>query len=139
MCLHAAERRDGFEHHEGAPRVSRQMTGLHVTLRNHDLERARAEALGLTYRWLPVPDQGTCSLSEAVDLVRWCRDGLERGESVVVTCMGGLGRSGMITACTLVDLGLSPADAIASVRAARGPRALETSGQEALVSRFAAG
>jgi hypothetical protein len=42
---------------------------------------SRAEAFGLNYRWLPVPDQGTCSVSEAVDLVGWCRDGLERGES----------------------------------------------------------
>jgi protein-tyrosine phosphatase len=86
---------------------------------------SRAEAFGLNYRWLPVPDQGTCSLSEAIDLVGWCRDGLRRGESVVVTCMGGLGRSGMIAACILVDVGLSPPAAIASVRAARGPRALE--------------
>jgi protein-tyrosine phosphatase/nicotinamidase-related amidase len=99
---------------------------------------SRAEALGFNYRWLPVPDQGTCSLSEAADLVGWCRAGLERGESVVVTCMGGLGRSGMIAACVLVDAGVPPADAIASVRAARGPRALETSGQEELVSTFAA-
>jgi ADP-ribosyl-[dinitrogen reductase] hydrolase len=85
-----------------------------------------------------VPDQGTCSLSEAVDLVGWCRDGIEAGKSVVVTCMGGLGRSGMIAACTLVDFGASPAAAIAAVRVARGPRALETSRQEELVSRFAA-
>ena len=99
---------------------------------------SRAEAYGLSYRWLPVPDQGTCSLSEAVDLVWWCRDGLKRGESVVVTCMGGLGRSGMIAACTLVDVGVSSTAAIAAVRAARGPRARETSGQEELVSTFAA-
>ena len=98
----------------------------------------RAEAFGLNYRWLPVPDQGTCSLSEAADLVRWCRDGFERGESVVLTCMGGLGRSGMIAACALVDVGAVPTAAIAAVRAARGPRALETSGQEQLVSKFAA-
>jgi hypothetical protein len=99
---------------------------------------ARAKALGLNYRWLPVPDQGTCSLSQAVDLAGWCRDGIKRGESVVVTCMGGLGRSGMIAACTLVDAGVAPTAAIASVRAARGPRAVETAGQEELVSRFAA-
>ena len=99
---------------------------------------SRAEAFGLNYRWLPVPDQGTCTLSEAVEIVAWCRDGLNRGESVVVTCMGGLGRSGMIAACTLVDAGVSPTAAITSVRAARGPRALETSGQEQLVSTFAA-
>jgi protein-tyrosine phosphatase/nicotinamidase-related amidase len=98
----------------------------------------RAEAFGLTYRWLPVPDQGTCSLEEAVDLVGWCRDGLRHGESVVVTCMGGLGRSGMIGACTLVDAGVAPAEAVATVRAARGPRAIETSGQERFVNAFAA-
>ena len=103
-----------------------------------DLGR-RAEAFGLYYRWLPMPDQGTSSLSEAVDLVAWCREGLTRGESVVVTCMGGLGRSGTIAACVLVDGGVSPATAIASVRTARGPRALETSSQEEFVSRFAAG
>ena len=77
--------------------------------------RSRQQSRGVRahYRWLPVPDQGTCSLSEAVDLVGWCRDGLRRGESVVLTCMGGLGRSGMIAACTLVDAGVSPAAAIA--------------------------
>ncbi len=48
------------------------------------------------------------------------------------------GTSGMIAACTLVDVGVSPTAAIASVRAARGPRALETSGQEEFVSAFAA-
>jgi hypothetical protein len=45
----------------------------------------------------------------------------------------------MIAACTLVDAGVWPTAAIASIRAARGPRAIETSGQEELVSRFAAG
>src|SRR5262249_50480725 len=99
---------------------------------------SRAEAFGLNYRWLPVPDQGTSSLSEAVDLVGWGREGLKRGEAGGGTCMGGLGRSGMIAACTLVDAGVSPTAAIASVRAARGPRALETSEQEEFVSRFAA-
>ena len=53
----------------------------------------RAEAFGLNYRWLPVPDQERTQ-SEAVDLVAWCRDGLNRGESVVVTCMGGSAAAG---------------------------------------------
>jgi protein-tyrosine phosphatase/nicotinamidase-related amidase len=100
---------------------------------------AKARAVGLDYLGLPVPDQGTPAPGEAADLVRWCRDGLRRGESVVVTCTGGLGRSGTIAACTLVDAGLSPSAAVASVRAARGPRALETSAQEDFVSTFAAG
>jgi protein-tyrosine phosphatase len=56
---------------------------------------------------------------------------------VVVTCMGGLGRSGTIVACCLVAAGMSPEAVIAAVRTARGPRALETIAQEDLVVTFA--
>ena len=60
-----------------------------------------------------------------------------RDESVVVTCMGGLGRSGTLAACYLVAAGMSPDAAIAAVRTARGPRALETIAQEDFVVTFA--
>jgi len=69
--------------------------------------------------------------------VQWCREGTERGEAVVVTSMGGLGRSGTVAACCLVDAGMSPEAAIAAVRTARGPRALETIAQEDFVVTFA--
>jgi protein-tyrosine phosphatase/nicotinamidase-related amidase/aminoglycoside phosphotransferase (APT) family kinase protein len=97
----------------------------------------RAQAAGLTYRRFPVPDQGTPDIADAADLVQWCRQAIERGEALVVTCMGGLGRSGTIVACCLVDAGMSPDAAIAAVRTARGPRALETIAQENFVVTFA--
>jgi protein-tyrosine phosphatase/nicotinamidase-related amidase/aminoglycoside phosphotransferase (APT) family kinase protein len=96
-----------------------------------------AQAAGLTYRRLPVPDQGTPEVADAVDLVRWCREATERGEAVVVSSMGGLGRSGTIAACFLVAAGTSPDAAIAAVRTARGPRAFETATQEDFVLTFA--
>jgi protein-tyrosine phosphatase/nicotinamidase-related amidase len=98
---------------------------------------ARSRAVGLEYRSHAVPDQGTPDASEAVELVRWCREATRRGESVVVTCMGGLGRSGTVAACCLVAAGMAPDTAIAAVRAARGPRALETVAQETFVAAFA--
>jgi len=102
-----------------------------------DLGR-RAQAAGLTYRRLPVPDQGTPFAADAIELVQWCRQAMEQGETVVLTSMGGLGRSGTIAACLLVAAGTSPDAAIAAVRTARGPRALETSAQEGFVLAFAA-
>jgi protein-tyrosine phosphatase len=51
--------------------------------------------------------------------------------------MGGLGRSGTVAACCLVAAGMSPEAAIAAVRTARGPRALETIAQENFVVTFA--
>jgi protein-tyrosine phosphatase len=56
---------------------------------------------------------------------------------VVVSSMGGLGRSGTIAACFLVAAGTSPDAAIAAVRTARGPRAFETATQEDFVLTFA--
>jgi protein-tyrosine phosphatase len=97
----------------------------------------RAQAAGLTYHRVPVPDQDTPDAADATELVQWCRRATARGEAVVVTCMSGLGRSGTVAACCLVAAGMSPEAAIASVRTARGPRALETIAQENFVVTFA--
>jgi hypothetical protein len=43
---------------------------------------------------------------------------------VVVNCAAGLNRSGLIVGRALIALGYAPADAIALIRDARGPRAL---------------
>jgi hypothetical protein len=101
-----------------------------------DLGR-KARAAGLTYLPLPVPDQGTPEIADAIALVRWCSDAIQQGQSVILTCMGGLGRSGTIAACTLVSAGLPPIDAISAIRAARGPRAIENADQETFVTTFA--
>ena len=57
---------------------------------------------------------------------------LRRGSDVLVHCRGGLGRAGTIAARLLVELGMEPTKAIASVRAVR-PGAIETSDQEKFV------
>ena len=98
----------------------------------------RAQAAGLTYRRLPVPHQGTPHAVDAIELVRWCRQAMEQGETVVLTSMGGLGRSGTIAACLLVASGMSPDTAIAAVREATGPRAFGRVAQEDFVVDFAA-
>ena len=46
------------------------------------------------------------------------------GQHVLVTCHKGWNRSGLVTALTLMMLGLSDNQAIRAIRAARGPKAL---------------
>ena len=46
------------------------------------------------------------------------------GKRVAVNCLGGVNRSGLLIARALVELGAMPEEAIAAVRAARGPMAL---------------
>lgn len=90
----------------------------------------------ITYDLLPIPDQGIPSVREARALTTSIAEGLERGESIVVHCVGGLGRTGTLAACLAVREGLSADDAIAAVRAGRGPRAIESPAQVRFVHEF---
>jgi protein-tyrosine phosphatase/nicotinamidase-related amidase/aminoglycoside phosphotransferase (APT) family kinase protein len=122
---------------EGTTRLLSLLTDSELDWAGVSALGLRAQAAGLAFRRLPVPGQGTPDIAEAAELVRWCREATEQGESVVVTSMGGLGRSGTVAACFLVATGISPEAAIAAVRAARGARAFETVAQEDFVMAFA--
>jgi protein-tyrosine phosphatase/nicotinamidase-related amidase/Ser/Thr protein kinase RdoA (MazF antagonist) len=94
-----------------------------------DLE-ARARAAGFETIVLPIRDQEAPSDAAMHELTGAIRERLDAGSAVVVHCMGGLGRSGLVAACVLVDRGRSPLEALAAVREARGPRAVESPAQE---------
>ena len=106
------------------------------TYRIPDLEE-RATAHGIRVLRFPIRDRSVPS--RAGDLapvvarvVTVARD----GGTAVVHCAGGLGRTGLVVACCLVDLGHTAQAAIAAVRQAR-PGTVETSEQEAFVRRLA--
>jgi ADP-ribosylglycohydrolase/protein-tyrosine phosphatase len=100
-----------------------------------DLDRV-ARTRGVRVCQLPVEDGGVPENAEGVvRLVRMALAVAEAGETVVVHCRGGLGRSGLFAACCLIALGHEPAAAIRIVRAVR-PGAVETLAQERFIERF---
>lgn len=104
----------------------------------HELKALGVTGLGAEVRarhmdWLhvPIPD---VSVPAAAFERLWVRDGeglrarLRAGFDIVVHCKGGLGRAGLVAARLMVELGVPPLDAVASVRQVR-PGAIETQAQ----------
>lgn len=98
-----------------------------------------AEAEGLEWHHLPIPDMGVPDWRFGR---RWVYSGLRlrrllrQGGRVVLHCRAGLGRAGTLAAHLLVELGTPPAEAVELVRRAR-TGAIQTSAQEAHVHRVA--
>jgi ADP-ribosylglycohydrolase/protein-tyrosine phosphatase len=94
--------------------------------------RTRVTAHWMEWHHLPIQDVHTPN-GHFEDL--WVYSGLRlrklliQGRNIVIHCRGGLGRTGMIAARLLVELGLEPVEAIRRIRAAR-PGSIETRDQE---------
>ena len=95
-----------------------------------------AEA-GIELARFPIPDGSPARSRDEMDEIQRRIDGGRAAGDVVVACMGGVGRSGMVAACALVRAGLSAEEAIARVREVRHPTAVETRAQERFVRDYA--
>ena len=95
----------------------------------------RVLAMGLDWYHLPIRD---VSIPTPEFETQWrtsgqaLRERLLGGQALVVHCRGGLGRTGLIAARLLIELGESPQTALRRVRTAR-PGAVETPEQAAYV------
>jgi hypothetical protein len=97
-----------------------------------------ARRMRLESIWFPIPDVSIpASVDDTAVVVDQVLGHVSGGRTVVVHCLGGLGRSGTIAACCLTRLGREPREAIELVRAAR-PGAVEVPSQVDFVARFAA-
>lgn len=85
---------------------------------------------------LPIMDQKTPSIKEAFQLIQELISLLNQKKCIVLHCVGGLGRAGLIAACFLVSQGITPQKSIKLVRETRSPRAIETAIQEKFIRLF---
>jgi protein-tyrosine phosphatase len=84
------------------------------------VEGERAEACGLTFYRLPTPDRTAPDRDGTAALAKTLHGHLAQGDSVVVHCWAGIGRSSTVAAATLLLEGYEPEDAWRLISAARG-------------------
>lgn len=91
---------------------------------------------GFEVKHLPINDQKTPSKEEVNELVNFISIKFKENKKIMIHCVGGLGRSGMIAACYLKSIGFDTNEAIKIIRETRTSRAIETEEQENFVIEF---
>lgn len=91
--------------------------------------------LGIEFVHSPIADFSIPDEDQARELAEMILSDVASGKNVLIHCMGGLGRTGTVAACTLVRFGLMPDIAIMTVRTVR-PGTLETDSQVDFVKKF---
>jgi protein-tyrosine phosphatase len=94
-------------------------------------EATAAEAAGIRFTQLSIPDMGVPGWTEYRELVDTLTLDLQADRHVVVHCRGGIGRSSLVAIGLLVNDGLSVAEACHVMSEARGVEVPETPEQRA--------
>jgi atypical dual specificity phosphatase len=110
--------------------------GLVVSLTTAAPDAGVLARYGLDLLHLPVPDFSAPNQEVIREFLEKARFYRHEGKAIVVHCGAGIGRTGTLIACYLVDKGMDPGEAITKVREAR-PGSIETPDQERAVRALA--
>lgn len=100
-------------------------------------EEAACRTVGLEYRSFPIPDRSLPHDSaEALEFVQHLVAALTEGRSVVIHCRMGIGRSSLMAAAALKQVGIDPDEAFRRLSQARGLPVPDTDEQRRWVEDF---
>jgi protein-tyrosine phosphatase len=102
-------------------------------------ESVLAKKIGLQFLSFPIPDTQVPHDTAAFrNFVTGLATRLRAGERIGVHCRGSIGRSTVIAACTLIQLGWLPKTALANIASARGLAVPDTQEQEDWILSYSA-
>ncbi len=83
------------------------------------LEEAEKRDRRVTYRRLAIPDLNAPTIERMREIQQTINAALDAGQAVYVHCRGGIGRTGTVIGCYLVEQEVSGAEALAEIRRLR--------------------
>ena len=92
--------------------------------------------LGMSFVRFPIPDRGLPEAQDFRKLIVDIRWSLQSGVNTSVHCRAGIGRSGMLACCVLIDAGIAPEQALDMVSRARRVQVPDTIEQKQFVLRY---
>lgn len=103
-----------------------------VTLTRTALPTPRPPDFGIEGHHFPIQDMGVPTMRAALRIASRVHEWVDGGGKVVVHCRGGMGRTGLVLAMTLVHMGRSAEEAIREIRAVNR-HYIQTAGQARFV------
>lgn len=97
---------------------------------------ASYEKYHFVVRHFAINDQKIPGTDELNTLLEFLNGQINQGKKILLHCVGGLGRSGLVAACYLKSKGLTSEEAIKAIREIRTSRAIETKEQENFVHHY---
>lgn len=106
-----------------------------VSLTELPLHKTLIEEFGFEYKHIPVADLTSPTQEQIEEFVTFVNNLIFSKKKIVVHCDAGIGRTGTMLACYLVNKGRSAKNAITEVRKKR-PGSIETMEQEETVEKY---
>lgn len=106
-----------------------------VSLTELPLHKTLIEEFGFEYKHIPVADLTSPTQEQIEEFVTFVNNLISSKKKIVVHCDAGIGRTGTMLACYLVNKGRSAKSAITEVRKKR-PGSIETMEQEDTIARY---
>ncbi|MEQ9021507.1 MAG: dual specificity protein phosphatase family protein [Pseudomonadales bacterium] len=121
---------------QGVTKVLCLMEPIEMERLGLDEEEQWCLSEGLKYENFPITDHSVTSISDVKPLAKRLLQEIKSGEHLVVHCYAGIGRTGMICCCILMENGLTAGEAIAITSEKRQLKVPETREQTEFVLTY---